>query len=389
VPPASPDVPGSARPDAPGRILVVDDMEANRQLLSDCVSVMGHECRMAGSAEEALQIIAAWMPDVILLDIMMPTINGLDLCRMLKADPAMMMVPIILVTAMNERATRIKGIDAGANDFLTKPVDTYEVVLRIRNALRSKRLYDDTRQAHQRLAELEQLRDSMTHMLVHDLRGPLQGIGMSLEMIVESAAKLELGDIRDDAGECMRTTQALTEMVSTILDVSRLEAASMPIELSGWPLRVIVDAGLAMVYQKGKTPITCELPEVTVTWDRHLMSRAIANLVGNALKYAPGDPIRIAGVIDGEEITVQVDDCGPGVPSAVAERLFTKFAAISGPQEQRHSTGLGLFFCKQVADVHGGTIGAMPREPQGSRFWMRLPITVVHQEQAVQDVPVP
>jgi len=86
---------------------------------------------------------------------------------------------------------------------------------------------------------------------------------------------------------------------------------------------------------------------------------------------------------------VQVDDCGPGVPSAVAERLFTKFAAISGPQEQRHSTGLGLFFCKQVADVHGGTIGAMPREPQGSRFWMRLPITVVHQEQAVQDVPVP
>jgi signal transduction histidine kinase len=355
-----------------GRVLVVDDVEANRVLIADSLEVAGYEVRNAASAEEALVAIASWGPDVILLDVMMPRVDGIQFCRRLKANPATIAVPVILMTALGDRTVRIRGIDAGADEFLLKPIENYEVILRVRNAIRAKRLYDGMRQAHDDLRRLEQLRDGMTHMIVHDLRSPLTAISMCVEVIKSRASRGDCSKIVGDAVFCLRITETLTEMISTILDVSRLEAGAMPIHAEAGELGVMVEDGVARV-REGDAEITIEVGPLTVTWDRSLIARAIANLVSNALKYASGTPIHIRAVDHGDEVEIQVDDGGPGVPSAERERIFEKFGSLAAGDDKRYATGLGLHFCKQVAVAHGGSIGVSPLDRTGSRFWMRLP----------------
>jgi two-component system sensor histidine kinase/response regulator len=359
--------------DLPGRILVVDDLRPNRELVGDCMEQARHDVRMTSSADEARASMLDWMPDVILLDIMMPGVDGLQFCRQLKGSPATRAVPVILMTALNDRQLRFSGIEAGANDFLLKPLDRIEVVLRVRNALRSKRLYDGAMCAHEDLRRLEALREAMTHMLVHDLRSPLMGIGLCLEAIRQGAASGDHSLIAEDATACLRITGSLTEMIGTILDVSRLEAGAMPIEPSAGDVARILEDGIARVHGGSNASVRIDPAGFTVTWDQGLIARVVANLVGNALKHASGSPVLVRCLDQGAEVEIHVDDAGPGVPAEARERIFEKFGSLGTAEAKRHSTGLGLYFCKQVISGHRGTIGVAPRDPTGSRFWLRLP----------------
>lgn len=129
----------------PGHILVVDDNARSRQLLTDLLIAQGHSVREAVNGEEALEAVRRQQPDVILLDVIMPGLNGFEVCRQLKCDPATSMIHILLITSLIERQHRIKGIECGANDFLTKPVEPEEVVLRVRNAVMAKQVMDELR----------------------------------------------------------------------------------------------------------------------------------------------------------------------------------------------------------------------------------------------------
>lgn len=360
-------------PDGPGRILVVDDVMANRDLVGDCMEHAGHEVRLADGGAHALSVIEGWDPDVILLDVMMPTIDGFQFCRQLKADPRTAAVPILLMTASSDRRLRVMGIDAGANDFLIKPLEPIEIGLRVRNAIRSKRLYDGMRRAHEELRELEALRDGMTHMLVHDLRSPLMGIGMCLEAIKNSAQGGDIPMVVDDTQACIAVTTTLTEMIGTILDVSRLEAHAMPIERVACDVGVIVEDGVARLREGARSPITVIVTPTEVAWDRQLVARAVVNLVSNALKHACGKPIFVRCIDHGTEVEIQVDDAGPGVPAGSQERIFEKFGSLGTGSDKRNASGLGLHFCKHVVMAHGGTIGVTSLAPTGARFWMRMP----------------
>jgi CheY-like chemotaxis protein len=151
-----------------GRILVADDEERNRRLLCVLLEAEGHAITLAEDGQQALQKASASRPDVILLDVMMPKMDGLEVCRRLKADPMTAFIPILIVTAFADRADRIKAVDAGADDFLTKPIDREELVLRIRNALYRKHLYDVLAEKYAELKAMAELRESLTSMLDAD-----------------------------------------------------------------------------------------------------------------------------------------------------------------------------------------------------------------------------
>lgn len=151
-----------------GRILVAEDEPINRSLFQRVLKAQGHEVLLAEDGQQALEMACADQPDVILLDVMMPKLNGIEVCRRLKADPATAPIPILMITGSDERAVRIEGVAAGADDFLTKPVDHEELVLRVRNAVIRKQLFDELAKKYAELKTMAELRDSLTSMLDAD-----------------------------------------------------------------------------------------------------------------------------------------------------------------------------------------------------------------------------
>lgn len=358
-----------------GRVLVVDDVEANRLLLRDLLEVRGHEVLEASDGAEALKLVAKSAPEVVLLDVQMPGIDGFEVCRRLKAAPATAALPVLLVTALSDRDHRLEGIRAGANDFITKPIDGADLMLRVRNALQTRRLFTEVETQYRKLEQLEALRDNLVHMVVHDLRSPLTAVYGNLQLI-----QLDVEPLGPDAAETLsvtlRSTQRIIDMVSDLLDVSRLEAGKIPLELEPVDLGVLAAETVRNV-GAGARRIHYDPPAATVTarCDPKVIGRVITNLLDNAIKFTPdGAAVRITVALDqGAGARVAVHDVGPGIPAEAQEVIFQKFGQVSGVKQARRSSGLGLTFCKLAVEAHGGRIGVESVVGHGSTFWFVVP----------------
>jgi two-component system, sensor histidine kinase and response regulator len=361
-----------------GRILVVDDEPRNVLLLQDLLESRGYTVWTAADGEQGLALAQERSPDVVLLDVMLPRLSGFDACRRLKADQRTAMIPVLLVTSLDAREDRLEGIGAGANDFIIKPIDTGDLLLRVRNAVSTKRLHDEVTSQFRKLQELEAARDTLTHMIVHDLRSPLTGLQGYLDLLRMGVA----AGSSDEVLECARDAHAvaghLKEMISQVLDVSRLESGDMPLSLRDSDLMKLLSGavaslgpppdGIDIVYEAAEQP-------VIVACDRDVVMRIVANLVGNAFKFAPRrSQVRIRLEGSNGVVRVTVSDNGPGVDPEHRKVIFEKFGqAPLGRAGKARSTGLGLTFCKLAVEAHGGTIGVDSNDGGGARFWIELP----------------
>ena len=362
-----------------GRVLVVDDEESNRELLRTILEAQGHRVFEAGNGIEGLERVVEDRPDVVLLDVLMPKMNGYDVCCQLKGSPQTASIPVILISGLRAREDMLKGIESGANDFLSKPVDTRDVTLRVRNAIYTKRLFDQLGESYHRLRELEALRDNLTHMIVHDLRNPLTGVHASLQLMqlrLRMQDKLD-PDTSENLDLAFKLTNTLAAMISSLLDISKLEAGKMSLNLRQGDLKTVVQEALQALgsMEERKRVILEESSEaVWASFDRDIILRVIANLVGNAIKFTPEQgKIGITVKKEGEQAQVAVTDTGPGIPPEYQEKIFEKFGQVEADQKgQKRSTGLGLTFCKLAVEAHGGKIMVESRVGEGStfRFWL-------------------
>jgi two-component system sensor histidine kinase/response regulator len=367
-----------------GNVLVVDDEPRNVQLLQDLLEVHGYAVRTASDGEQALGLARKRIPDAILLDVMMPRLSGFDVCRTLKADRSTAMIPVLLVTSLDARQDRLEGMGAGANDFITKPIDSADLLLRVRNAVATKRLHDEVTSQFRKLQELEAARDTLTHMIVHDLRSPLTGLQGYLDLLRMAVAASSYDEVLEYARDANATAARLKEMVSQVLDVSRMEAGQMPVSAQATDLIELIPAAVAAL---GPPPSGVRVvyglphPPVMVSCDPDLMSRVLANLVGNAFKFTPRNGEVHVGLeaCDGRA-RITVADTGPGIAPEHQEMIFEKFAqAPLGRSGAARSTGLGLTFCKLAVEAHGGRIGVESANGGGARFWVDLPGSVNRQ----------
>ena len=358
-----------------GTVLVVDDEPRNIMLLQDLLEVRGYTVLSAPDGEQGLALARERLPDVVLLDVMMPRLNGFDVCRTLKAEQKTAMIPVLLVTSLDARQDRLAGIGAGANDFITKPIDSGDLLLRVRNAIAAKRLHDRVAQQLQRLQELEAARDTLTHMVVHDLRSPLTGLRGYLELLrIVANGNAE---VMEYASEADAIAGRLTEMISQVLDMSRLESGQMPLSLKETDLVTLLPAAVASL---GPPPaeitVGYEMPgtPVMISCDPDLISRVVVNLVGNAFKFTPpGSQVRVALAAETDRVRFTVTDSGPGVPAEFRGKIFEKYGqAPLGQAAGVRSTGLGLTFCKLAVEAHRGKIGLENAETGGARFWVEL-----------------
>ncbi|HUX33798.1 MAG TPA: hybrid sensor histidine kinase/response regulator [Gemmatimonadaceae bacterium] len=357
-----------------GHVLVVDDHAGNRLLLRELLDAQGHTVAEAADGASALLAVADRLPDVILLDVQMPGMDGFEVCRRLKASAGTAAVPVLLVTALSAREDRIEGIRAGANDLVTKPIDSADLMLRVRNAIQARQLHARVEAQYRDLTQMERLRDNLVHMLAHDLRSPLAGVHAILEMVQMDAGTLpaESAAFLDDA---LRLTRRVADMIGDMLDVSRLEAGRMPLKLRALDLAALAADAVRGTYA-GSVHVEWRPPTVPVDvmGDPKLLGRVITNLLDNAIKFTgKGGTVRVAVAREARGAVVTVTDQGPGVPAEARDEIFDKFAQAAGADQSRRSSGLGLTFCKLVIDAHGGAIGVDDAPGGGSTFWLVLP----------------
>jgi signal transduction histidine kinase len=376
-----------------GRILIVDDLPANLRLLEGILKVAGYEVVTASSGAEALETIATAEPDVVLLDVMMPEMDGFETCRRIKSQPDTSWLPIVMVTALQETGDRVAALEAGADDFLTKPVDDVEVIARVNSLVRVKRQRQDLERAYGNLSRAESMRDGLTAMLVHDLRTPLTAILGSLETLRFSNPdefQSELIEI------CSRSSNRLLSLVNDLLDVGKMESGQMRLTRTPVAVKELIYDSLDQVMPfDGHKRMTAygrsievevvipeELPSLQA--DHDLLGRVLINLLGNAAKFAPSNaqvqitavPLPNAHYPDGEPgVLFSVRDNGPGIAKEDHHRIFDKFGQVESQQSGRKlSTGLGLTFCRLAVEAHGGKIWVDSAPGEGSTFWFSIPV---------------
>lgn len=375
-----PAVPIEEEEDGPGigfTVLVADVDPANRALCVSALQSEGYQVIEAADGEQVLELLKERTVDVVMLSVFMSHLDGFETCRRIKSDEHTGMVPVLLVTALDDRGARLNGMDAGADEFITKPIDPREVSLRVRNAARGKALYDQLQTSFEELKRLEELRDGLTHMLVHDLRTPLTAIKGYASLLVAGFGAGMTPQQKTFAEKIVLQSNRLVDMVSAILDVSRLESDQMPLDLAKADLSLLL-------YEQGEQfsglP-DCELAleiadSVWVRCDAPLVGRVVANLLSNAFKYTPkGETVTLRLTTDDEFATVAVLDKGPGVPVEAREKIFEKFTQVEGETHKKpYSSGLGLTFCDLVVQKHGGQIAVDDAPGGGSCFWFTLPL---------------
>jgi two-component system, sensor histidine kinase and response regulator len=374
----SPENASTARTGADGRILVVEDNPLNRKLLVDLLDSRGFGVESVEDGPSALQRIRESPPDVVLLDVMMPGMTGFEVCRRIREDLELAHLPVLMVTALSDRADRLAGIDAGADDFLQKPVDRHEVLLRVRNALHRSRLFQELETQHEKLREMEALRDSLTRMLVHDLRSPLTAILTNLQLLEMSAAERLDEEEREDLRQALAGGRSLADMVSQILVVSQGQETDLEIQAEEVELQRLMQEALDPLRPLAREHrLTVEVPDepLVLVCDPGLIRRTVSNLFGNAVKFVPaGEMIRVGAGARNGCARIEVEDTGPGVPPESREMIFKQFVrGTDAGDTASESSGLGLTFCKMAVEAHGGRIGVESEPGQGSLFWVEIP----------------
>jgi signal transduction histidine kinase len=370
-------------------ILVADDVPANVELLSDQLDALGYRVVSAVDGPTAVEACFEHHPDLCILDIAMPPgslgvdhrSTGFEVCRRIKRDARTARIPVIFVTALNDTTDRVKAIEAGGDDFLTKPHNRQILSARVRSLLRLKFATDALDDSYRKLRELEKVRDDLMKMIVHDLKTPLTSVLASLEMVIDG----DFGTVSDAQRRALADAEGKAEelltLIEDLLEVARIEETEIQLELQpiapGVLLAEVVHEWAVRFQQEGTTvsvDVADEAP--VIQGDKALLKRVFSNLIQNALTHS-SESVRLALSArrgTGGGILFTVGDNGPGIPPEYHEIIFRKFEQVKHPDFPRvRSSGLGLAFCKLAVEAHGGRIWVRSSEGQGSHFHVALP----------------
>ncbi len=369
------------QPSKAARILVIDDDPRIQDTIEAQLYPEGYELLFKSSGIDAIRELDKLRPDVILLDLMMPGMNGFDVCSHIKHSDEFRHVPVIMVTALDDVDYLVTGLDTGADEFISKPVNGAELRARVRSMLRIKHQYDELDQALY-------LREVISRMIVHDMRNPLSSI-LLYSQVIQRKQKLppeQISQVVHIQNEAMR----LGKLFDDMLVLSRMQRGQIIIQQQTTDLATVVitqgekiqsmaasnDVTVLLQVEEGLKPALLDTP---------LIERMVETLVTNAVKYAPAQSsinILLSTALDEREkngtstdqplLRLQVTDQGPAVPTDIFDNIFQQLEQ-SNQYSSRPATELGLAFCMMVVTAHNGTIRVTPNQPKGATFTVDLP----------------
>lgn len=368
------------------RIVIVDDLPTNLKLLKKVLLVRdNYKVMEFPDPFMALKAITLNPPDLVLLDINMPGMNGFELCEKLKEDKNTRDIPVIFLSALDDSPSKVKAFLSGGVDYVTKPFQSEEVIARVDTHLKLRRLQviaeqqkEELRESYVKLKETEEMRDSLVHMIVHDLRSTWGGIYSWLELLQQELKKLTDITIDKYINKIFTSGHVLQDMISNVLDVNRIESDHMPLFKEDSDIRDIVDSSLQSLGDiVNRTTLIFDKPEhpIVVQCDSGIIQRVITNLVMNAIKFTGRrGEVKIILEKGGDSTKVSVVDTGVGIPAEHQAEIFDKYYQIKNKKQGKFlSSGLGLAFSKLAIESRGGKIGLESEEGKGSTFWFTIP----------------
>ncbi len=391
------------------QVLIADDTKSQAEMLRKNLVDDGYDIAVVHTGTDALDYLRAHRPDIALLDIEMPGLTGIEVCRQIKDDPSVPFMPVVLVTALEDPQAKWEGLNAGADDFLNKPPDMNELRARVRSLVRSKRLFDDLQlryqelqQANQAVArkntELEQLNEQQNQFLgmaAHDLRNPLNAIMTYSGFLLEEI----LPETKDERREFLETIRQSSEfmlrLVTELLDISKIKAGKLSLKLESVDLVGLISRCVSLnrllsdkkgIHLKFNPPAQAPL----LVLDPHKIEQVLNNLISNAIKYSHSNTqVVVSLTLQEGSVDIRVRDQGQGIPADEIATLFEPFKKTSVQATAgEESTGLGLVIAKQIVEGHGGQIRVASTVGKGSTFSFTLPAEVSNAQAGTHDVSV-
>jgi two-component system sensor histidine kinase/response regulator len=372
-------------PDGPGRwphpdmaaagpacILVVDDQPANIQMVGSVLGPLGHEIIPAMDGATALKRIALQRPDLILLDVLMPEPDGYEVCRRLQANPAWRDLPVIFLSAADDKDLIVRALNSGGVDYITKPFNQNELISRVRTQLALKTARDQLRQ-------LAEDKDELMGMLAHDLKNFLGGTHLSAQMLAGEIHACQNPRLIQMAENILRTSEQSLAFLKGFLANAAAEHR-LVVKPGAFNFSAVA-AGVIRRHQEAarrkQLTLHGDFPEepVLAYGDAAALDQVLDNLLSNALKFSPpGKPVRVIVRPAGRQAECVVRDEGPGFTADDLARMFHRYQRLSArPTGGESSTGLGLCIVRKLVLAMNGKIACDSEPGRGAAFTVRLP----------------
>ncbi|MGB3536126.1 MAG: hybrid sensor histidine kinase/response regulator [Microcoleaceae cyanobacterium] len=361
-----------------GYILAVDDIPDNLLLVKYTLESEGHQIVMVGDGASALAKIEQSPPDLILLDVMMPEMDGYEVTRRIRNHPKLPYIPILLITA-HEQSSVVKGLDEGADDFLRKPIQIDELQARVRSLLRLKHSIDQ--------------RENFVRCLTHDLRTPLVAANRMLRLMKQKVFGEISKDLNEAVDQMMSNNESLLKMLNNLLAVYSYDMGRKTLSFVDFNLEKLIHEIVTelspLATEKGLSLDCKSLTKTNIRkfkGDRIELRRVLTNLLGNAIKFTDRGKVEVLWestqppvnihqsdqkTLNSDWIKIKVKDTGMGIP---VEEQATIFEAFCQGNHKRSGNGLGLHLCRQVIEAHQGTISVDSQPGQGTVFTICLPV---------------
>jgi two-component system sensor histidine kinase/response regulator len=365
------------------RLLLVDDEPMNLDVLEGLLLPLGHAIERVDGGRAALASFDDSPPDLVLLDLMMPEMDGIDVLLHIRAMTGGADVPVVLVTAHADREHRLRGLEAGADDFLEKPVDGAMLLARVQTLLRLKAARDELKTSHAELVvrvralqELQREQRELTEFIVHDLKTPLAIVCANLSFSL-GEVKTDAPELFDALDEANEAAARLRRMIEDLLAVSRLEQSNFPLRVESLPVMALLGEVAAQARrratERGISIVDPTGPVVRAHADAALLRRVIENIVDNSLRYTPAAGKVALEVAGNHTVRIAVSNSGPAIPKAERGRVFEKFTRGSHERSAGGNAGLGLYFCKRAIEALGGEISVIETAEWPTSFVITLP----------------
>jgi signal transduction histidine kinase len=347
----------------PSLILIADDDTTTRLMLRTILEQDGYAILEAGDGAEALELHGEYNPDLILLDALMPILDGFQVCQQLKANGSH--TPVLMITALEEPEAVDYAFEVGAIDYITKPIHWAVLKQRMRRLLATR--------------DLEKMRDNLTQMIVHDMKSPIGVIrGFAEYLLADLVAE---DPMFDSMARIYHASDSLLNMTTMILDIARLEDGKLAVQLSHTQIcesLTSLQESFVWLTKDREIDLVVDCPDTSfsadIDWD--LIQRVLTNLINNAFKHSPPHTaITLTAQHDDQTLTFKVEDHGEGIDPEDQARIFEKFTQAKHRQGgTRYDSGLGLTFCKLAVEAHKGTIKVESALGAGSTFIVTLPL---------------
>ncbi|HSH18825.1 MAG TPA: hybrid sensor histidine kinase/response regulator [Draconibacterium sp.] len=362
------------------KILVVDDSAFDLQLVDWILQEKNYETIAANNGTEALKLLGTLNPDLILLDIMLPDISGFEVCKKIKLIENLKDVPVIFFTSLSNVEDIVKGFEAGGVDYVTKPFNKDELLVRIQNHLELIRSKRQIELQAQELRHANALKDKMFSVISHDLRSPLSSIKLTLDFVATGVLKPDSELFKDTVKDLVKTTDEAYVLLENLLGWAKSQSNTLKVhpenlELKSLALSVV--GLLKLSSENKKIKIENKITDdIIVLADMQMVHSVFRNLLSNALKFTPGNgAIEINTLKKDIEVEISIKDSGVGISTNNLKKIFDQNQSVKtfGTNNEAGS-GLGLVLCKDFVEKNGGKIWVESESGKGSIFTFTLPL---------------